>query len=308
MARRKTTEEFIKEAKEVHGDRYDYTLAEYVSARKKIKILCDLHGVFEQTPDNHLKGKNCAKCHGFNKTNNDIINKFKEIHGDKYDYREVEYYNARTPVKIICPDHGVFEQTSYNHLSGRGCIKCSGKLISTTEEFIERSKLIHGDKYDYRLVNYKRSNIKVRIICKEHGFFDQVPNSHVSGSGCYKCGIELIAKKSKENPMGWGAESWYNKSENSKNFDSFKVYIIKCWNDSETFYKIGRTFKSIKKRFKSKKDMPYSYDIIKEIVFYNAKDAFDKEAELKRLNRRFKYIPSISFNGKHECFSKEPIY
>ena len=112
---------------------------------------------------------------------------FRKVHGDKYDYSLVEYINASTKVKIICPMHGIFEQYYHHHLTGSSCKKCSGRYIPTTEEWLEKAKVVHGDKYDYSLVEYKDSKTKVKIICAEHGVFEQIPNSHLSGSGCMKC-------------------------------------------------------------------------------------------------------------------------
>src|SRR5690606_15894237 len=100
---------------------------------------------------------------------------------------------------------------------------------------------------------------------KKHGEFSQVSSNHLSGQGCPKCGAFLISRSQKKTPTGWSIKQWENKASQSKNFDSFKVYIIKCWNDDETFYKIGRTFMSVKKRFCSKKTMPYNYEILQEL-------------------------------------------
>ena len=124
-----------------------------------------------------------------------FIKKVKVIHGNVYDYSLVEYKNAHTKVKIICPEHGIFEQKSYHHLRGQGCpecryIKSGNKLRSTTEQFIKKAKVVHGNKYDYSLVDYKNNKTKVKIICHEHGIFEQTPNHHLSGNGCSKCGVK----------------------------------------------------------------------------------------------------------------------
>jgi len=119
------------------------------------------------------------------KTENFIL-KAKKIHENKYDYSKVNYINAKTKVKIICSEHGVFEQQPTNHLSGNGCPKCAGKN-KTNEKFIQQSKLIHGDRYNYSLVNYKNSLNKIIIGCKLHGNFMQSPSGHLQGFGCPKC-------------------------------------------------------------------------------------------------------------------------
>ena len=126
--------------------------------------------------------------------NNIFIEKARQIHNDKYDYSKVNYVNSRTKVCIICPTHGEFWQTPHNHLKGYGCAEC-GKEKShlskiTTEDFIVKSKEIHGNKYDYSKACYKTCDIKVCIICPEHGEFWQTPSNHINGSGCPKCANE----------------------------------------------------------------------------------------------------------------------
>lgn len=128
------------------------------------------------------------------KFNNDIfINKAKLIHDNKYNYSLVDYINARTKVKIICPIHGVFEQKPYHHLNKNGCRKCSNensrnKQSFTKEKFIEKSKKIFDNEYDYSLVNYINANTKVLLICKKHGIFEIKPNFHLNCyEGCPKC-------------------------------------------------------------------------------------------------------------------------
>lgn len=90
------------------------------------------------------------------------------IHGHKYCYDEVEYINKRTKVKIICPIHGEFWQIPDSHIKGIGCPFCGGTKKLTTEEFIEKARKIHGDKYDYSKVEYINTEMKVCIICQEH--------------------------------------------------------------------------------------------------------------------------------------------
>ena len=126
--------------------------------------------------------------------NSIFIEKAKQIHNDKYDYSKVNYVNSRTKVCIICPTHGEFWQTPHNHLKGYGCAEC-GKEKShlskmTTEDFIVKSKEIHGNKYDYSKACYKTCDTKVCIICPEHGEFWQTPSNHINGSGCPKCANE----------------------------------------------------------------------------------------------------------------------
>jgi len=120
-------------------------------------------------------------------TQEEVIKRFKEVHGNKYDYSKVIYKKSKEKVNIICSEHGEFLQTPNNHLSGYGCSKCAGNLKLTLDEVISDFKKIHGNKYDYGKVNYKNNMSKVEIICPEHGSFFQTPSDHKSGQGCLKC-------------------------------------------------------------------------------------------------------------------------
>ncbi|OQX93202.1 MAG: hypothetical protein B6I17_03770 [Tenericutes bacterium 4572_104] len=183
-----TTKEFIEKAIIKHGNRYDYSLVDYKGNRIKVKIICKEHGVFEQTPCSHLQGSNCLICSGNKKiTTKEFIEKAIIKHGNRYDYSLVNYKNTDSEIKITCKEHGVFEQTPYSHLRGGNCSRCSGTKKLTTEEFIEKAIIKHGNRYDYSLVDYKGNKIKVKIICKEHGVFEQIPYSHLNSGGCSKC-------------------------------------------------------------------------------------------------------------------------
>jgi hypothetical protein len=128
-------------------------------------------------------------------TQDEFIEKAKTVHGDKYDYSETHYQNTRTKVKIICPTHGEFYQTADAHVNGQGCPKCKGGVKQTQDEFLNKAKSVHGKKYDYSKVNYKNSQIKIKIICPKHGEFLQLPGSHIIGYGCPMCAVEGGAKK-----------------------------------------------------------------------------------------------------------------
>lgn len=133
----------------------------------------------------------------------EFIIKSRNKHGDRFDYSKVEYLNSKNKVIIICPKHGAFSQRPNDHLNGYGCKKCQYAKTSmenklTTEVFIEKAKLIHGNKFDYSLVEYNGYENKVSIICPKHGNFEQSPHNHLSGYGCKMCsasrGEEEIAK------------------------------------------------------------------------------------------------------------------
>jgi hypothetical protein len=116
---------FIKKSLNIHGDLYDYSLVDYTSNKNKVKIICKTHGVFEQTPTNHLKGSKCGKCRGYRKTTEEFVNESNIVHENRYAYSECEYKDALTKVKITCKIHGNFEQSPSNHLQSQGCPECS---------------------------------------------------------------------------------------------------------------------------------------------------------------------------------------
>ena len=185
----------------------------------------------------------------------EFINKAKIVHGDKYDYSLVEYLNSRTKVKIICPEHGIFEQKVNNHVNQRnGCPKCSGKHSYNNQEFINKAKLIHGDKYDYSLVDYKNNYTKIKIICSEHGIFEQKPNSHLSKYGCPYCkeskGEKEIAKLLKINNIMFKRQYAFNNYRNiySLPFDFYLNNYNTCIEyDGEQHYKPNSFFGGIDK-------------------------------------------------------------
>jgi very-short-patch-repair endonuclease len=184
-------DEFVKNAIKVHGKKYGYDKVDYTGANVPVIITCPTHGDFKQRPGGHISGKGCDKCanaeRGLKMTQDEFIRRGKEIFGNKYDYSKVKYFNSKTPIIVGCPIHGDFEQIPGSFLIGHGCQKCSGKAKGTTESFIENSKKIHGDKYDYSQVNYVRALSPVTIVCKKHGPFEQKPNSHLGGAGCPRC-------------------------------------------------------------------------------------------------------------------------
>jgi hypothetical protein len=133
------------------------------------------------------------------KSKEEFIIDSKKIHGNIYDYSLVNYINNRTKVKIVCPKHGDFFITPYNHLKGSICPVCSKTQNLDKNSFIKKSNEIHGKRYDYSLVNYKNNKTKVKIICKNHGEFLQRPNDHLMGQGCPDCKKIKLSRLKKMN-------------------------------------------------------------------------------------------------------------
>jgi hypothetical protein len=175
---------FIDSCKKVHGDRYDYSLVDYINSKTKIRIICPEHGVFEQLPHNHLcKKTKCPKC------------SFKGI-GEK-----VSKIRKKTKPRLtekLCDIHNFYIKKSEKNQHINSCIKCeiqkkySNNIRNkyyghTTDSFINTVKIVHNNFYDYSSLIYIDSKTKVKIICPKHGEFEQNPNNHLHGNGCPSC-------------------------------------------------------------------------------------------------------------------------
>ena len=204
---KKTTEDFIKEAKTIHHDKYDYSKVNYRNNKGNVTIIChekdkdgNEHGEFVQQALTHLQGHGCPKCvNCYQRNADEFIKEAKKVHGELYDYNEVVYKDSHSKVKIICHkkdkngiEHGIFEQVAKNHLKGENCPKCKFEKLalinkSTTDEFINKSNKIHNGKYSYSKTVYVNSKLPVIITCKKHGDFEQTPKTHLKGHCCPKC-------------------------------------------------------------------------------------------------------------------------
>ena len=189
--------QFIEKANKYHHNKYDYSLVNYINSITKIKIICPIHGEFEQIPKGHLKG-GCKLCGIMQiknkklKSNNDFITKSIIKHDNKYNYTISDYKGAHNKLKIICPTHGEFEQTPNNHLKGHGCPHCTYNL-SNTETFIKRAKLIHNNKYDYSKVIYTNNKSDITIICK----YQYLSNNFILKKQLYPQYSNLLENNSK---------------------------------------------------------------------------------------------------------------
>lgn len=194
-----TTEQFIENARKVHGDKYDYSKVIYEHSKKDVIIICPIHGEFSMRPNNHLNGQGCPNCGGTKKlTKEAFIEKSKLVHGNKYDYSKVTYENNKKQVIIICPKHGEFKISPNHHMRGVGCKKCHFEKLSNLytmqqKEFVERANKIHNNKYTYG--EYKGYDKIMEIFCPTHGKFLQTPHGHLSGLGCRKCSNERMHKE-----------------------------------------------------------------------------------------------------------------
>ena len=243
-----TKEMFLKRAKEIHGEKYDYSKVVWVDKFTEIVIGCPIHGYFRQIPKYHFYQNGCKECSkltmGRERLSVDrFLEKSHSIHGNKYDYSLIKMIkNNRERLPIICRDHGVFMQSAHAHTDNKqGCPDCGNIIASeshrlTNEEFIEKARKVHGNKYDYTLVDYKDAKTPVVIICKKHGQFEQVPNYHLCGNGCQLCyeekrgqsGLVTFEEFVKRANMVHGDAYIYSSVDYKKTKEKTKIYCKKC--------------------------------------------------------------------------------
>jgi hypothetical protein len=192
--KRFSTELFIRRARIVHGERYDYSEVICNESQTKVSIICEKHGKFLQKSDNHLMCKGCAACAGRKKIDSEeFFKRCLDIHGDFYDYSESVFTTPNAKIIIGCPKHSKFLQSPRDHMRNHGCPKCAIEKNTdncrwTLEEFLEIAKGIHGERYDYSDVVYINSDTTITFSCKKHGKFQQKPTKHTHAKqGCPMC-------------------------------------------------------------------------------------------------------------------------
>lgn len=193
-----TKDDFIKKANEVHNNRYDYSKVNYRGIKEKVIIICPDHGEFEQNPSNHIHlGNGCPYCSGNKKiTLKEFVLKANILHSNKYDYSKTKFKRLDDTATIICPKHGEFKQVIENHLYNKnGCPKCgidkrSKAKTSTIAKFVNKSNVVHDNKYTYSNSEYVNNRTPIVITCPIHGNFKQLPYNHYKGEGCKKCALQ----------------------------------------------------------------------------------------------------------------------
>jgi|GEM_PF-1942916 len=206
MENKFTTQFFIKKAKEIHGDKFDYSEVQYKNMKEKIKIKCPKDHIFLQTAECHLRGSGCNICwkqkenalaRGKKKIipKEEFIKRAKIVHGDKINYNLTKYTCMTEFVELTCHKGHVFTQTPSSHIAGNGCSACARNKRFTQSQFLELSFNRHGNRFGYELSKYKSMCSNIIIMCHEHGLFITTPYNHIKRIGCNKC--EAIEKTRK---------------------------------------------------------------------------------------------------------------
>jgi len=166
--------------------------------------------------------------------------------------------------------------------------------VNKNEYFTNQAIEVHGDKYDYSKVDFKNNNSNVKILCNEHGEFEQIPYHHLAGHGCIKCGFNSsLGKYSASNAEKYKCD-WENKKA--------LVYILSFFENENHIFKIGITTNDVKERYRIEHTFKYDYliEYQKEMNLYNACYV---ENALHEHFKEYSYIPKIKFGGYTECFS-----
>lgn len=212
-----STEQFVLEAKKVHGDKYDYSSTIYRGYRYSVNIICPEHGIFTQNAGDHLKGCGCQECGKIIMWDNrgrlssdDFIEKARKLHGDKYDYGQVKYVNAKTPIVITCRKHGEFLQTPSNHLVGCGCPHCSkSKMVNDIAQNLRERNIKYCLEKSFDWLEIKGNKLRIDIFLPD-----------------YNIGIECQGLQHFEPIEYWGGDEEFEKR---KTYDEVKLNL--CTNN-----------------------------------------------------------------------------
>jgi hypothetical protein len=261
-----------------------------------VKIICSEHGEFPQRAHDHQR-YGCARCvrpmQGA--TTEEWVEKFRELHGETYDYSKVEYVSNQTHVTITCREHGDFPQVPMAHVMGNGCPRCARPMTGASrEEWIAKCNQIHGNAYSYEKFEFVDWNQKVTITCKIHGDFDMLIGNHTHKTrpqGCPSC-----------------AESGFDLESPAV------LYCMKYSGPLGDFWKIGISLNAEGRRNtlqSSIRSTRLYHDYIVEIedkrAFDKGKDARKLESELIAIEE-LRFYPDEEFDGYTELFSVNPLY
>lgn len=217
------TDKFIQKANIIHGNKYDYSNVVYIDKNTNVDIVCEKHGVFSQTPCNHITHEHgCQKCSNRYKIDVlELIERANKIHNFKYDYSLINYINMNKKIKIICKQHGVFEQIAGGHLRGQECPFCkSSKGEKIISEFLLSNNILYTPQYSFYECRYKnplefdfyihKYNIiieydgiqhfkPIEFFGGEKAFQDRILKDKIKNEYCLNNNIHLIRISYKDN-------------------------------------------------------------------------------------------------------------
>ena len=271
--------------KEFPNKSYQYNFSKYVNNKSKISVTCDVGHIFEMSIL-QLKKYGCPYCNGNKISKDEILNKCKKIHQNKYLYNKCEWSKLTDKVTILCPDHGEFKQQLKLHLKGHKCQKCSNRYKVESDEFNQFCKKV--DDSITILSKYECSTKKVEFFCKKHGVFTKyksqiVKNKYICDK-CYKSKInfEEFKRKSIEK---WGDRFDYSSSD----YINMRTKILMFDKKKNCFFE-QTPIKNLKN--------DYSYNKRNTIDFINK--------SLLTHGDKYKYDKSLYINSKDKIYIECP--
>jgi len=282
---------FINKAIALHKDKYDYNKVMYKGSHNNITIICKVHGEFNQTPSNHLKGRGCTKCHiaKTRMTTKQFIEKAEKAHKGKYDYSYVYYTRTEDKIDIICRVCGLrFQQIPNSHLAGNGCPACANivtgnKLRSTTEEWKAKATTIHNGYYDYSQAIYTTGKNLITIVCPKHGELKQVAQEHLVGKGCQQC-------------ASYGFQDYLPAI----------LYYLRIEHNNQTAYKIGITNRTVFQRYNAV-DLA-KITVLSKVHYNQGIIAREEERRILKEFKQYKWKgPNLLRSGNTELFDRDVL-
>ena len=295
---KKSEDVFKKEVNGLFDYRYNLDLVEYKNNKTPVIIICEHHGEIKKKPSDILTGIACDRCDRKKTKSTDkklFIEEAIKVYGDKDDYTNTKIISSKQDISILCKKHNkTFTKSIQNYLSGHGCPDCSAenykKLRSLPkDEYYKRVYKKYGNKYKY-LDNYTYLSEPITFICEKHGVITRNAENHLKGYECPFCEKE----PHKLNRMT--KEGYCKLAKGRVTF----LYLIKCTKNEEVFYKIGKTFQNISKRF-TKNNIPYDVDIVYTYES-SAENIWDLEESMHEKYKSYSYKPTFYFRGYTECY------
>ena len=289
---------WVNMAKEIHGDKYDYSLVKYIDNETYVKIICPIHGVFPQRPNSHLSGKKgCQQC-GRKRCGAQNAENAEQ----KY-ITQCEKYSCKFIRKIVENHSAIIFYTGLYGLEYKTYFKTNKKIecnlttvLDKTAFFIAESVKLTGKKYNHQYVIYNGNKDPILLECNDCGYiFERRPNDHLTKTpDCMRCSLL------QRHFNGFSRKGFIDLCNKNNNGIGI-LYVIRCWDENEEFYKIGITSRSVGIRFQWSHHLPYKYEIVQEILC-NPDVAWDLEKILHKLYINYDYRPLKNFGGKTECF------
>lgn len=296
LKRRRTLENIISELSTISPN-IKILSDSYTGSAEKLECKClTCSYVWKTTWDGLKQGANCPMCAKNIKSDIEDVRSMVCELGKKIDVIEYARRKGTSAFRVRCQIDGHEWLAKKNELKKHGCAKCANKLRLTIEDVVFRtSELLPNISILSK--EYVNSESLLRCGCDICGNIWDTKWAYLS----QKCGCPECGKRNN----GWNKSSWIKKAKMSSRYSGFKVYILKCYNEDEEFYKVGITFLNVKERYTNKKSMPYNYEVVKTIESDDGIYIWELEKKIHTYNKEFIYSPKINFDGAYvECFSK----